>query len=101
MSTSLSVATFRKLLKRSGLFLLPLALMSSLTACDFGSPTCKVEYTLLDDWGSGFNASIKLTSEFDESLTEWELVFHRQHGQQIETKTLELLKSCVTTCANT
>ncbi|MEE3328842.1 MAG: cellulose binding domain-containing protein [Myxococcota bacterium] len=83
MSTSLSVATFRKLLKRSGLFLLPLALMSSLTACDFGSPTCKVEYTLLDDWGSGFNASIKLTSELDESLTEWELVFHRQHGQQI------------------
>ena len=46
-----------------------------LTACDFGSPTCKVEYRLLDDWGSGFSASVSVKNEQEESLTDWELDF--------------------------
>jgi len=54
-----------------------------LTACDFGSPTCKVEYRLLDDWGSGFSASLSVKNEQEESLTEWELDFPADPQQMI------------------
>ncbi|MCH2187074.1 cellulose-binding domain-containing protein, partial [Myxococcota bacterium] len=54
-----------------------------LTACDLGSPTCKVEYELLDDWGSGFRASLILENEKDEALAEWELDFPTQPQQTI------------------
>ncbi len=34
-----------------------------------------VEFKILSDWGSGYNAQIKLTNETDQPMTDWRLSF--------------------------
>ena len=84
MSIPLLISTRRRILQPVKASLMTLALGFSLTACDFGAPPCKVDYLLLDDWGSGFETRIRLTNELDESLSDWELTFARLPHQEIE-----------------
>lgn len=34
-----------------------------------------VEFKVLSDWGSGYNAQVKLTNETDKAMTDWRLAF--------------------------
>ena len=80
---TLTFSTFLALIQKSATRLLILPLGLSVTACDFGTPTCKVEYSLLDDWGSGFDAQIRLSHELEESISGWDLTFPKHLNQEM------------------
>lgn len=54
----------------SGVLLTVVGMSSAFTV--MGAP---VEFKVLADWGSGYNAQVKLTNETDKAMTDWRLTF--------------------------
>ncbi len=50
---------------------------SLLLACTVATPAfaAPVEFKVLADWGSGYNAQVKVTNETDKTMTDWRLAF--------------------------
>ncbi|GHE38237.1 cellulase family glycosylhydrolase [Streptomyces capitiformicae] len=48
-----------------------------------GTPTCAATYTVSSDWGSGFNAEVKVTNTGTSAISGWKVTWTWNGSQQI------------------